>query len=30
MEIVSQVLGSKESKRENYRVNSLNFDFCYL
>lgn len=30
MDYVCHVLTTKESKRDNYRVNNLNFDFCYL
>jgi hypothetical protein len=30
MEYICHVLTAKESKRDNYRVNNLNFDFCYL
>jgi Ran GTPase-activating protein (RanGAP) involved in mRNA processing and transport len=30
MEIIAQVLETKESKKDSYRVFNLNFDFCYL
>ena len=30
MEVVAQVLETRESKKDNYRIYSLNFDFCYL
>ena len=30
MEYICYVLTVKESKKDNYRLNSLNFDFCYL
>jgi Ran GTPase-activating protein (RanGAP) involved in mRNA processing and transport len=30
MEYVCQVLETRESKKDSYRVYSLNFDFCYL
>jgi hypothetical protein len=30
IEVICQVLETKESKKDNYRIFNLNFDFCYL
>jgi len=30
MDHIAHVLETKESKKDNFRIYSLNFDFCYL